>query len=388
IEPEPARPAHRLAQRVFRRWHRSWRARRGRGGDPVVRVAGRARRADRAAEHEARRAGVLRHRSRRGVLEPFALRRRALRLPREGVRRSNRHVLPHARRGLRRRGEAQDPCRHLRAVARLLRRLLPAGAEDQAPDRARLRRGVRALRRDHGADLAGHRVRARHEKRRPGADVPGRYLHRSRAARRAAGPLGAVRLRRQGIARGAAADGGLLLRGAAARHRAPLSAGERLAPASTEGNAVMKYAWIVLFSLSASVSGKEAYETRELVGQVGSRSALMVVHATRRADGGWQLTGEYVLLPTLMRRFVEGERSPELGVTTLKEGNTAILYGRPASGELRGASGRCRVTLREVGEFVRVAAENCAAQCGSEAYLEPLIVDRRGHCQLLREEPK
>jgi hypothetical protein len=237
--------------------------------------------------------------------------------------------------------------------------------------------------------------------------------------------------------------------------------------------------WLLLFAalLPAVVL---ADESKELVGQVGSRSALMVLHATQRADGGWQLTGEYVLLPTLARRFVEGERSPELGVTTLKEGNTAILYGRPASGELRGAwrggvfkgtrygpggqererfefseefppldgysasvrcevgdgryastlaysieggklanlewrsqvapgghscvvtglkqrpfkgglrfsSERCSVTLREAGEFVRVAAENCTAQCGSEAYLEPLIVDRRGRCQLLRQEPK
>jgi hypothetical protein len=243
----------------------------------------------------------------------------------------------------------------------------------------------------------------------------------------------------------------------------------------------MKWALLLLALLPRVVSADEASETKELVGQVGSRSALMVVHATQRADGGWQLTGEYVLLPTLARRFVEGERSPELGVTTLKEGNTAILYGRPASGELRGAwhgglfkgtrygpggqererfefseefpsldsysagvrcdvaegryqsnlvlsvdsgklkpgsfewrakvapsghtcvlrgleqqpfkgglrfaSGRCSVTLREAGEFVRVAAENCTAQCGSEAYLEPLIVDRRGRCQLLRQEP-
>ena len=244
----------------------------------------------------------------------------------------------------------------------------------------------------------------------------------------------------------------------------------------------MKWALLLLALLPRVVSADETSETKELVGQMGSRSALMVVHATQRADGGWQLTGEYVLLPTLARRFVEGERSPELGVTTLKEGNTAILYGRPASGELRGAwhggmfkgtrygpggqererfefseefppldgysagvrcdvaegryqsnlvlsvdsgklkpgsfewrakvapsghtcvlrgleqqpfkgglrfaSGRCSVTLREAGEFVRVAAENCAAQCGSEAYLEPLIVDRRGRCQLLRQEPK
>ena len=244
----------------------------------------------------------------------------------------------------------------------------------------------------------------------------------------------------------------------------------------------MRWALLLAALLPRVVSADETSETKELVGQVGSRSALMVVHATQRADGGWQLTGEYVLLPTLARRFVEGERSPELGVTTLKEGNTAILYGRPASGELRGAwhggmfkgtrygpggqererfefseefapldgysagvrcdvaegryqsnlvlsvdsgklkpgsfewrakvapsghtcvlrgleqqpfkgglrfaSGRCSVTLREAGEFVRVAAENCAAQCGSEAYLEPLIVDRRGRCQLLRQEPK
>src|SRR5882762_7655636 len=263
--------------------------------------------------------------------------RRPRRPPREGVRRSHRHVLPHARRGLRRRGETQDPRRHLRAVARLLRRLLPAGAEDPAPDRARLRRGVRALRRDHGANLAGHRVRARREKRRPGADVPGRHLHRSRTAGRAAGALGALRLRRQGTARGPAADGKLLLRGGAARHCAPLSAGDRLAPAGAEGNAVMKWALLLAALLPRAVSADETSETKELVGQVGSRSALMVVHATQRADGGWQLTGEYVLLPTLARRFVEGERSPELGVTTLKEGSTAILYGRPASGELRGA---------------------------------------------------
>jgi len=93
--------------------------------------------------------------------------------------------------------------------------------------------------------------------------------------------------------------------------------------------------WSLLFAalLPALVL---ADESRELVGQVGSRSALMVLHATQRADGGYQLSGEYIVLPTLARRFLEGERSPELGVTTLKEGNTAILYGRPATGELRG----------------------------------------------------
>jgi hypothetical protein len=221
-------------------------------------------------------------------------------------------------------------------------------------------------------------------------------------------------------------------------------------------------------------------ESRELVGHIGSRDALLVMHATEGADGGWQLTGEYLLVPNLTRRFLEGERSPQMGVTTLKEGNTAILFGRPPTGELRGtwrggvfkgtrhgpggqeresfefseefapmdaysasvrceagderyasvlsysieagklkslewrsklahsghacaidklqqqsfsgglrfAAAGCSVTLREVGEHVKVAAEGCAAACGSQAYLEPLLVDRRGRCRLLRPEAK
>lgn len=224
------------------------------------------------------------------------------------------------------------------------------------------------------------------------------------------------------------------------------------------------------------VLSQEKTETRELVGQLGNRSALLILHASQRKDEGWQLTGEYLVLPTMTRRYLEGERSPQLGLTTLKEGNTAILFGRPATGELRGTwrdgvfrgtrhapggqererfefseefpsmegysaqvrceaaegrysatlayaaqggqlqaldwqakvspsghscrvgalrqapfkgglraeSGGCRVTLREVGEFVTIAAENCLQACGSEAYLEPMLIDRRGNCQLLR----
>jgi len=182
-----------------------------------------------------------------------------------------------------------------------------------------------------------------------------------------------------------------------------------------------------------------------------------------------------VILPTLARRFVEGERSPELGVTVLKEGTTPILFGRPPIAELRGTwrdgtykgtrygpggqkredfdfsedfpsmenysarvrceakegryqskvafsvsngklrefewssvepggqactvaaseqqplrgglrfvAGDCRVTLRDAGELVALSAENCAAQCGPEAHIEPLLIDRRGNCELLR----
>jgi hypothetical protein len=227
---------------------------------------------------------------------------------------------------------------------------------------------------------------------------------------------------------------------------------------------------------------QEKSETRELVGHLGSRSALLVLHSAQRPDESWRVTGEYLVLPNLSRRYLEGERSPELGVTTLKEGASAILFGHPATGELRGTyrggvfkgvrygpggqererfefseefapmdgysaavsceagdaryasklaytveagkvkslewmsqvlpnghrckvstanqpppgaemrggirvtAGTCAVTLRDLGESVKVAAENCAAACGSEAYLEPLLVDRRGSCRLLRPD--
>jgi hypothetical protein len=235
---------------------------------------------------------------------------------------------------------------------------------------------------------------------------------------------------------------------------------------------------LIFFSLAGVAQDKT--ESSELVGRIGSRDALLVLHATQRPDSGWQLAGEYLLLPTLTRRFLEGERSPQLGVTTLKEGSTAILFGRPATGELRGtwrggifkgtrygpggqereqfefseefpsmegysasvqcdagderyassikysieagrlqafewsssvkpsdhscalgnlvqqplsgglkfAAGGCHVTLREVGEHVKIDAEGCARFCGSQAYLEPVLVDPRGRCRLLRAEAK
>ena len=87
---------------------------------------------------------------------------------------------------------------------------------------------------------------------------------------------------------------------------------------------------------AASAVAQDKSERRELIGKVGTRSALLILHATERPDGGWSVAGEYVILATLARRFLEGERSPELGVTTLKEGTTPILFGRPGTGELRG----------------------------------------------------
>lgn len=237
--------------------------------------------------------------------------------------------------------------------------------------------------------------------------------------------------------------------------------------------------WLLLF-VSLGALAQEGTQTREMVGQLGNRDALLILHSTRAADGALRLTGEYILLPSLQRRFVDGEASPQIGVTTLREGTTPILFGREPTGELRGTlqggtfkgtrhgpggqererfefsegfpeladysasvrcdardgaytsrlaysaaggrikslewrstinpsghscsvvtseqkpikgglqlvSGRCTVTLREVGDYVRVAAENCAEHCGSQAYLEPILVDRRGACRLLRPETR
>jgi hypothetical protein len=242
----------------------------------------------------------------------------------------------------------------------------------------------------------------------------------------------------------------------------------------------MKGLVVLLLGFSTAAFSQDRTESRELVGHLGSRDALLVLHATERPDGGWQVAGEYLLVLTMTRRFLEGERSPQMGVTSLKEGSTAILFGRPSTGELRGtwragvfkgtrygpggqeresfefseefpamdaysatvrceagddryassliysieagrlkafewrsrlaqgghacsvaklqqqpfsgglkfAGGGCTVTLREVGENVKVAADGCAKLCGSQAYLEPLLVDRRGRCRLLRPDSK
>lgn len=235
--------------------------------------------------------------------------------------------------------------------------------------------------------------------------------------------------------------------------------------------------WLVaLLAACPAAFAQDSVDSRELIGQLGGRTAVLQLHENPRADGSVRLSGEYLILPALQRRFLEGERSRQLGVTFLKEGNSPILYGRPATATLQGtwtegafkgaryapggqererfefsenfpdmraysaevrceidegryasslhyavtagklqqldwrsrvapsghscgvmqpvqqsfegglrfAVGRCRVTLRDLGEYVRVSAENCAELCGSQAYFEPILVDRRGGCQLLR----
>ena len=242
----------------------------------------------------------------------------------------------------------------------------------------------------------------------------------------------------------------------------------------------MRRAALLLALVAAPAAAQDAGELRELLGQLGGRAALLSLYVTPRADGSARLSGEYLILPTLQQRFLEGERSRELGVTFLKEGNSPILYGRPGTASLQGtwsgtvlrgtryapggqererfefserfpamdaysaqvrceqaegrysatlayaveqgklksfewrsrvapaehscavaelaqqayagglrfAAGRCKVTLRDLGEYVRVTAEDCIEQCGSQAYLEPLLVDRDGACRLLRAQPR
>jgi hypothetical protein len=232
--------------------------------------------------------------------------------------------------------------------------------------------------------------------------------------------------------------------------------------------------WLGL--MSAQSIAQEANETRELIGQLGGRATLLNLYTSVQPDGAARVTGDYLVLPTQQQRFLEGERSKQLGVTVLREGATPILYGRPQTGTLQGtwsggvfrgvrygpegqererfefsesfpsmdaynasvrcevsegryastfalavengklksvdwrskvspgehpctvagleqrpqngglrfAAGRCSVTLRNLGEYVRVTAEDCAAMCGSQGYLEPVLIDRRGNCQLLR----
>ena len=234
------------------------------------------------------------------------------------------------------------------------------------------------------------------------------------------------------------------------------------------------------FAAALPAAAQQALESHELLGQLGGRTALLQLYATPQPDGSARLTGEYVLLPQLQQRFVEGERSRQLGITFLKEGSSPILYGRPGTATLQGtwrggafrgaryglggqererfefseafpaldqygaavkceaaqgryayaleyavqagrlqslewrstvapaghscqvsglvqqtfagglrfAAGRCSVTLRSLGDYVRVQAEDCAAYCGSQGYLEPLLVDRGGACQLLRPQPR
>jgi hypothetical protein len=242
----------------------------------------------------------------------------------------------------------------------------------------------------------------------------------------------------------------------------------------------MKWLACVLTVFSQLAFSQEVTETRELIGNLGGRAVLIHLYATGRPDGSARLTGDYLVLTTMQQRFLEGERSKQLGITFLKEGISPILYGRPPeatlqgtysggvfkgtrygpggqererfefsetfasmdgysanvrcetsegryasalayaveggklknfewrsmvspgdhpcavagleqrpfSGGLRFESGRCSVTLRDLDEYVQVTADNCAAMCDARGYLEPVLVEHRGGCQLVRPQTR
>ena len=131
------------------------------------------------------------------------------------------------------------------------------------------------------------------------------------------GAVDPVRLRRQGPAGRPADHGAALRRGAAARRRAPLPAGDRLAPARAEGDAAVRGcpdSSAVLFRIAVFPRTRPNRASWSATSAAATRCSS----CTRPSgpDSGWQLTGEYLLLPTMQRRFLEGERSPQIGVTT------------------------------------------------------------------------
>ena len=98
----------------------------------------------------------------------------------------------------------------------------------------------------------------------------------------------------------------------------------------------MRWLAFVLAIVAQQALCQEVTETRELIGNLGGRAALIHLYATNQPDGSVRLTGEYLVLPTMQQRFLEGERSKQLGVTFLKEGVSPILYGRPPTATLQG----------------------------------------------------
>src|SRR5258706_12969109 len=105
----------------------------------------------------------------------------------------------------------------------------------------------------------------------------------------------------------------------------------------------MKRGGVLFCFVCLPVFAQEQTETRELLGHVGGRAALINLYSTSQPDGAARVTGEYLILQTLQQRFVEGERSKQLGITLLKEGNSPSLYGRPATATLQGTWSRGEV---------------------------------------------
>ena len=201
-------------RRADRRGHRTLRRGLPAGRAVALQPGDRAARVPRRQGHRGvlpalplRAARVLPDRAQRVLLQPGPLRRDAL-WPASRRRRHPQRGRGHGadpRGGVRGRGEAAHHARHVRAVQRVLRRLLRQGAAGADAGRARLRGGVRPGGRAGLADHADDRVPAGGAGRRPDGHVPGRPVHHPVQPGRERGHLGAVRAGTRGRPAGRAA---------------------------------------------------------------------------------------------------------------------------------------------------------------------------------------
>ena len=49
---------------------------------------------------------------------------------------------------------------------------------------------------------------------------------------------------------------------------------------------------LLLAAAAIPVHAQDKSEARELIGKMGTRNALLILHRTERANGGWQVAGE------------------------------------------------------------------------------------------------
>ena len=225
----PGRRARRRPRRVLRRRH----GRRGRGGRARrarrARARGREARAGLAAAHELRHRRLLHHVHGRGVVEPGALRRRAVR-PARGRPRSLEELYARTR------GEGFGP--EVKRRIMLGTYALRAGYYDAYYGKAlRARRKIAddfaaaftPVRRARDADVARARRSARRAHGRPAADVPRRRAHHRAEPGGHPGAGAAVRLHRRACRSGSSSSA----RRSARRPASASPARTRRAPSGT-----------------------------------------------------------------------------------------------------------------------------------------------------------
>jgi len=140
----------------------------------------------------------------------------------------------------------------------------------------------------------------------------------------------------------------------------------------------VRWAATLLALAAVTPSARADLYANELIGEIGNRAALLSVSRTQAPDGAWRITGEYLVLDTLQRRFLTGEGGPTLSVTTLSEGTSPILYGRPPTATLQGVwrdgafegtrygpGGQVRERFKFSATFPSMASYSTAVQCSA-----------------------